>query len=226
MFYGMWRARHRFLPEILYFLAALPVLTVMIPSTRRYLMPYGPLIWIFFYVGAASLLEPVFKRFRVPRFPPIAKLAVALAVVLGAILVRSQRLVGSQGDRRAGISIGETRGYVNEVSSTFGDLRRFLETLPRDRTLLVGVPGTAGRWTAIADLKYYNPDSTLSMAARQYDIYVLVECGTLESCQDFENWDTKFRAATDRVGPFSYARVFSRSTQHAKARVYRLTNPQ
>ena len=226
MFYGMWRARDRFMPEILYFLAVLPVLTVMIPSTRRYLMAYSPLLWIFFYVGAASLLEPVSKRLKVPRFPPMAKLAVALAVALAAILVRSQRLVGSQGDRRAGISIGETRAYVNEVSSTFGDLRGFLETLPRDRSLLIGVPGTTGRWTAIADLKYYHPDSTLSMAARQHDIYVLVECGTLESCQDFEKWDTKFRAAIDRVGPFSYARVFSSTTQHAKARVYRLTNPQ
>jgi len=228
MFYGMWRARARFMPEILYFLAALPVITLMMPSTRRYLMAYAPLIWIFFYVGAASMLGPIFKRVKFPRLSPLARFGLAFASVLVLIFVRSQRVVGSTGERSAGISIGATRGYINEVTSTFRSLRGFLETLPRDRALLMGAPGTRGRWTVISDLKYYYPDSALSMAARKHDIYVVVECGALEVCQDFEKWDAQFRATVDRVGvgPFDYEPVFSRSTEHAKARVYRLTNPQ
>ena len=189
-------------------------------------MAYEPFIWIFAYAGVAALLRPLLKRIRVPTISPIAGLTLLLVVALGLIFVRSQRLVGTTGDRRAGIAIGKTRSYVDEVVSTFGDLRRFLETLPRDRTLLVGAYGTVGRWKAISGLNYYSPDSALSVAAGERDVYVLVECGTREICQDFENWDSDFRAGLDRLGLFSYERVFSHLTQHAKARVYRLRNVQ
>jgi hypothetical protein len=226
LMYGMWRARRRFMPEIWYFLAALPVLALMIPSTRRYLMPYEPFIWIFFYVGASALLKPVTNRLRPTRIPAIVAVGLASAIVLGMVFVRSQRIVGSAADRRAAISIGQTRGYVGEVVSTFADLRRFLETLPKDRALLIGPTGTVGRWKAIAGLDYYNPDSTLSVAVEQHDVYVVVDCGAFEVCQDFEQWENRFRARTNRFGPFAYEPVFSRSTEHAKARVYRLRNPQ
>jgi hypothetical protein len=226
VFYGMWVYRRRFLPEIWYFLAILPVITAMIPSTRRYLMPYESLIWIFFYGGAATLFRPLLARTRRIRLHPVAVLALFVAATLGLIFVRSQRLVGSAGDRTAGISIGKTRGYVNEVSSTFRDLRVFVESLPRDRSLLIGVQGTIGRWKVISHMNYYIPDSTLSVAARTRDIYVLVECGTRDICEDFDKWDTGFRRRIDRFGPFAYEPVFSRTTEHAKARVYRLTNPQ
>jgi len=226
MFYGMWRARRRFMPEVWYFLGALPVLTLVIPSTRRYLMPYEPFIWIFFYAGTAAVLRPLLKRIKVPTISPIVGLSLLLVVALGLVFVRSQRLVGTAGDRRAGISIGKTRDYVDEVVSTFRDLRLFLETLPRDRSLLVADYGTVGRWTAISGLNYYFPDSALSVAARERDVYVLVECGTLEVCQDFEKGDSRFRGRLDQLGPFSYESVFSHSTPHAKARVYRLRNLQ
>ena len=224
VFYGMWRGRHRFLPEIWYFLAALPVLTAMIPSTRRYLMPYEPLIQIFFYVGAAALFAPLSKRIRLPSISPGLKLGIVLTLALGLVFVRSQRLVGTSGERRAGISIGRTRSYVDEVVSTFGDLRRFLESLPKGRSLVIGAWGTTGRWTAIAGIPYYFPDSTLSVAAREHDIYVLVECGTLEICQDFDRWDARIREYLGRQGQFSYDPVFRRNTRHAKALVYRLRN--
>ena len=85
--------------------------------------------------------------------------------------------------------------------------------------------GTVGRWTAISGLNT-TPDSALSVAARERDVYVLVECGTLEICRDFENWDSAFRGGIDRHGQFSYERVFSHLSRHAKARVYRLRNLQ
>ncbi|MEO7501895.1 MAG: hypothetical protein ABIW94_04570 [Gemmatimonadaceae bacterium] len=225
--YGVWRARRRFLPEAWYFLAALPVITLMIPSTRRYLLAYEPLIWIFFYAGATALFRPLLVRVRTIRVPPALGLALFIAATLGLIFVRSQRVVGSAGNRSAGISIGQTRGYVNQVSSTFRDLRGFIETLPRDRSLLVGGLGTVGRWKAISHMNYYSLDSTLSVAARTHDIYVLLECGTREGCHDFDRWDSAFRLQIDRYGgPFAYEPVFTRNTEHAKARVYRLTNPQ
>ena len=225
--YGVWPARRRFLPEIWYFLAGLPVITLMMPSTRRYLLPYEPLIWIFFYAGATTLFRPLLVRVRTIRVHPAFGLALFIAAALGLILVRSQRVVGTAGNRSAGISIGETRGYVNEVSSTFRDLRGFLESLPRERTVLVAILGTVGRWKAISRMSYYVPDRALSVAARTNDVYVLVECGTREVCHDFDRWDRAFRRRIDRFGgPFAYEPVFARTTEHAKARVYRLTNPQ
>lgn len=226
MVYGVWRTRRHFLPEIGYFLAALPVITLMMPSTRRYLLAYEPLIWMFFYAGAVALFRPLRVRVRTIRVHPALGLALFIAAALGLIFVRSQRVVGTAGDRPAGISIGQTRGYVTEVSSTFRDLRGFLESLPRERTVLVGVLGTVGRWKAILHMRYYMPDSGLGVAARANDIYVLVECGTREVCHDFDRWDIRFRRRIDRYGPFAYERVFDRTTEHAKARVYRLTNPQ
>jgi hypothetical protein len=224
--YGGWRARRHFLPEIWYFLAPLPVITLLMPSTRRYLLPYEPLIWIFFAAGATALFRPLLARVRTIRVHPAFGLLLFIAAALGLIFVRSQRVVGTAGNRQAGISIGQTRGYVKEVSSTFRDLRGFLESLPRERTLLVGVFGTVGRWKAISHMSYYTQDSALSVAARTHDIYVLIECGTRETCHDFDRWDRAFRRRIDRYGPFAYEPVFARTTQHAKARVYRLTNPQ
>ena len=75
-------------------------------------------------------------------------------------------------------------------------------------------------------MNYYSLDSTLSVAARTHEVYVLLECGTREVCHDFDRWDTAFRRRIDRFGPFAYEPVFARNAEHAKARVYRLTNPQ
>lgn len=225
-FFGMWRARRRFLPEICYCLAALPVLTLMIPSTSRYLMAYQPMAWIFFYVGAAALIRPLISRLRLHPLAPITSLGLLLLIGSGLVYLRSQRIVGTAGNRSAAISLGETRGYVHEVASTFGDLRRFLDTLPKKRTLLIGAPPTVGRWKVISGLDYYRPDMALGVAAREHDIYVVLECGTLELCQDFGAWEGLTRQGLKKYGDFSLDPVFSRANLHAKAKVFRLKNAQ
>ena len=224
VFFGMWKARKQFLPEIAYCLAALPVLGLMIPSTARYLMAYQPLVWIFFYVGAAALLRPLVPRFRLHPLAPITSLSLMLLIASGLVYVRSQRIVGVAGNRSAAISLGETRGYINQIASTFGDLRRFLETLPKDRALLIGAAPTVGRWKVISGLDYYRPDSGLSVAAREHDVYVVLECGTLELCQDFDAWEDLTRRGLRKYGDFSLDPVFSRASPHAKAKVLRLKN--
>jgi hypothetical protein len=50
---GMVRYRNRLTPEIAYCLISISALMLIIPSAARYLMPYQPLLWIFFYGGAA-----------------------------------------------------------------------------------------------------------------------------------------------------------------------------
>jgi hypothetical protein len=221
-FFGMWRARHRFTPEIWYFLAALPVLGLMIQSTSRYLMAYQPLVWIFFYIGASALFRPVVSRFRLHPLAPITSLSLLVLSATGLVYLHSPRIVGAAGNRSAAISLGKTRDYVNEIASTFGDLRRFLDRLPKDRTLLIGARSTMGRWKVISGLDYYQPDSALRVAARQHDIYVVLECGTLGPCQDFGAWEGLARQRIRKYGDFSLEPVFYRASLHAKAEVLRL----
>jgi hypothetical protein len=223
-FFGMWRSRRQFLPEIAYVLAALPVLTLMIPSTARYLMAYQPFFWIFFFVGASAIFGPAAAR--VANTPRATLLGITALVVAGTslVLLRTSKIVGTVGSPGAAVSIGESRAYVAEVASTFADLRRYLEKLPRDRTVLIGQSGTVGRWTVISGIKYYRPDSTLSLAINRYDTYLLSECGTYEVCQNFDYWDGKFRESVIRFGGFTFEPVFSRIHEHAKVKLYRVRN--
>lgn len=216
-FFGMWRARRRFVPEIAYALAAMPVLALMIPSTTRYLIAYEPLFWIFFYAGASALVAPIAVRLAPSPRAVLATVAILILAGTGAAYLRL---------RSAPISIGETRAYSTEVASTFGELRRYLETLPRDRTFLIGSRGTTGRWKAISGLEYYRPDSSLSVAVTQRDTYLVLDCVTLDWCRDFDRVDQRSREFFDRYGKFSFDPVFARTTEHAKARVYRIRDSQ
>jgi hypothetical protein len=220
VFFGMWRERRRFVPEIAYTLAAMPVLTLMIPSTTRYLIAYEPLFWIFFYAGASALLAPLALRFAPSPRAVLAAVALLILTAVGAVYLRSSR---SHGGRMA---IGETRAYSTEVASTFAALRQYLETLPRDHTFLIGSRGTSGRWKAISGLEYYRPDRGLSVAVAQRDTYLVLDCATLDLCRDFERVDRQSRNIFDRYGKFSFDPVFDRTTEHARARVYRIRDSQ
>jgi hypothetical protein len=217
---GAWWSRRRFAPEIVYTLLAIAVPVFVMNSTARYFMSYQPFFWIFFYTGSSVLLAPVVARIPVTFRASLAGMALLLFTGSALLYLRSRRMAGTLSAH--GVSLAETRAYVKQVSSTFSDLRTFLETLPADRTLLIGARPTLGRWTVISGLKYYRPDSALAAASQSRDIYLLVECGTLEGCQDFKTWDEKSRERVNEFGHFSYDPVFNRISEHAKARVYRV----
>ena len=225
-FWGMWLSRKRFAPEIAYCLTALPVLTLIVPSTTRYLMAYQPFFWIFFYTTVSVLAAPAVARVASRPATPLVGAALLFALGGGLVYVRSQRVAGTGGDRSSAISIGASRRYIREVASTFRSLRIFLETLPRERTLLVGIPGSVGRWKVIAGLDYYSPDNALSATVEGRDVYALAECGTLEACQNFTARDIMLHQWLKRYGDFSYDLVFSKMSPHAKAVVYRIHNRQ
>jgi hypothetical protein len=225
-FFGMWRARSRFAPEIAYTLAALPVLSLMIPSTARYLISYQPLFWIFFYAGASVLAAPIAVRLAPRRLAALVTVVVLLVIGTTAAYLRSRSSTQSGGTRGVTLSIGETRAYSTEVASTFGALRGYLDTLPREHTFLIGLAGTTGRWKAISGLDYYRPDTALSVAVRQRDTYLVVECATLDLCRDFEGVDRRLRGRFEKYGKFSFDPKFARTTDHAKVRVYRIRDSQ
>ena len=223
---GMWVGRNRLVPEIWYGLIALVTLGPIIQSASRYLMAYQPFFWIFFYLGLTRLLSPFAERIKAKRQLLLAGLTAVTVAVAGMVYMRAQRIGGTGSFRRDAVSIAGARSYVNEVSSTFRSLRNYLETLPRDRTLLVSEGSSFGRWKVISGIDYYRPDSTFRMAVATHDTYLLVECGTLEVCQDFPAWDARLHKGLARYGNFSTDLVFSKITPHGKARVYRIRNAQ
>jgi hypothetical protein len=224
VFAGMVRYRNRFTPEMVYCLISMSILMLIIPSAARYLMPYQPLLWIFFYGGAALVAAPVVVRIAAKPRAPLIAVALLVVAVSGITYLRSQRVAGAGTDGSTPISIGATRRYTTEVASTFRSLRGFLETLPRDRTLLVSNFGAAGRWKVISGFDYYRPDSVLSVAVGTRETYLLVECGTLDACQDFAAYDAQMKREVEKFGVFSYSLVYSAATPHAKAKVYRIRN--
>lgn len=226
IFLGMWRARRRFTPEIAYVLAPLPLLAITVQSTNRYLMSYQPFLWIFFLVGLSEVLKPIRSRVTVSRRTSIAAIAMVAVIAAGLVILRTSRVVGTVGSSRGAVSIRDARTYVDDVSETFTDLRHFLEKLPKDRTRLVALRGAEGRWKAISGFDYYNPDSAFARVVSKYDTYLLAECGTFEGCDEFDHWDGKFRMHLGLFGEFTFEPVFTKITQHARVRVYRVHNRQ
>jgi len=218
--FGIWRTRMRFAPEIAYTLGALPVLSVLIPSTTRYLMAYQPFLWIFFYNGAATFAQPVAVRVTRRLRAAFVGLALLFAAGTGLVLLRTKKMkIGGSG---GAISFGDTRRYAPEIASTFESLRRFLEKLPRERSLLIGEKGAVGRWRVISGLDYYYADTALARAVATRDTYVVLECGTLDTCSGLDDRDARTRRHLNKFGPFHFDPVFSREGEHARARVYRL----
>ena len=220
--YGMWRSRTRFLPEILYVLAPLTVLALMMPSTSRYLMSYQPFFWVFFYEGGRAVVGKLSLSGYAPPRMRVVAFASAVAVVMAAAWLRWSRVAGTGIQRSYAVSMGQAPEYVSEVSTTFRSLRGFVETLPPDKTLLIGWSGAVGRWTAISDRKYYQPDSALLLVAAQKEVYLIVECGTLEYCQAFGEWKNRMQEHLCKFGEFSYDSVFAVKSKWARAEVFRV----
>ncbi len=223
---GMWKSRDKFLPEILYFLAALPVLGLMMPSTSRYLKSYQAFIWVFFYTGAAF----IFNRYRerIPAFlrSRTALVAGAACASIAVVGIRAWRFAGTASEKKFAVTVTSAPSYVGDVAATFRGLRDYVETLPADRTLLVSERGSMGRWKAISNRDYYFPDSAMSGLLRSKDFYLLIECGTMESCQSWNVWRSQMETRVSRYGSFNYDSVYAIARPRARALVYRIRNTE
>lgn len=219
---GIWKSRAKFLPEILYVLAPLAVLTLMLPSTPRYLMSYQPFLWLFFYEGATILYRKAVPSGSLSARARYIAIAGGAAVVLVAGGLRWYRVAGTGASRSLAVSFVQAPEYVSQVSTTFRSLRRFVETLPKDSTLLIGARGEVGRWTAISNRLYYQPDSALVAVAGKKEVYLLLECGTLEACQAFPEWKNRMLDRLCMFGEFQYDSVFAVRSKWARAEVLRV----
>lgn len=218
---GIFALRRRLLPELIYFLAALPVLTVMTLSTIRYLMTYQPIIWACFFAGLTSITVPVTRRVPRAQLRLLAG-AAALAAAAGVLAIRSAKTASTAGVSAPGNALTRARAYASDVENTFGALRTFLETTPRASTLLVGGYGDVGRFTVIANRLYYWPDSNLVHVAREKQVYAVLACGTAAACGQFDAWIARQNGVISRFGDFGYRPVFDHRTRNARALVRRL----
>jgi hypothetical protein len=110
------------------------------------------------------------------------------------------------------------------VAETFRGLRGYIETLPANGTLLVSERGTLGRWSAIADRDYYSPDSAMRRAVQEKELYLVLECGTLEGCQRWDWWRSGIERRIAVHGVFDYEPVYAIVRPRARAEVFRIRN--
>ena len=73
-----------------------------------------------------------------------------------------------------------------------------------------------------SDLSATNPDSALLLVAAQKEVYLIVECGTLEYCQAFGEWKNRMQDHLCKFGEFSYDSVFAVKSKWARAEVFRV----
>ncbi len=219
---GALQVRRMLLPEIVYLLVPLPVLGLMMPSTARYMTSFQPFIWIFFYMGMVrltrrhrSVIDRVLRRRTLVA-------AVLLLAVCGLAGLRIWKLAGTASEKVLAISVGQAPEYISGVSNTFRDLRGYLETLPRDKTLLIGDRGAVGRWTLISGLNYYSPDSALANVARTRDVYMLAECGILDVCQSWPYFVDLLEKRIRRYGKFEFDSTFAAQSSRARVQVFRV----
>ncbi len=216
---GLARSTKRILPETACFLVVLPILGVMIPGTTRYLMSYQAVLWFMFATGAAFLIQPWTGRVS-SRHVRIFTVTVALLGVAGIVFVRSATAARTAD---AESMLDGPRRYTREVSATFRGLRSFLESLPRERTLLISSGGEVGRWEVIADRAHYVPDSLLAAIISAKDVYSIISCGTPAACAPFDDWHSERARRLTQYGDFKYEKVFEHRTASARATVHRLS---
>jgi hypothetical protein len=221
--WGAWRVRGRMLPELLMILGVLPVLVAIMPSTSRYFMTYQPFFWIAFLEGARAIAEriPAATRRALPsRAKTLGTVGCFIILAVGIQASESPRLLLSRGSRF--MELMSLPHYVRGVSDTYRPLRRFLQTLPPDRTLLTSSKTTWGRWKAIANLDSYAPDSNLVAVAAKKGVYLVVECGAADLCAVEDRRESMMKDALCRVGEFNYELVFSAKAAKSEAKVYRV----
>jgi hypothetical protein len=220
--FGLWKSRSRMLPEILYVLAPLPVLGLIMPSTSRYLMAYQPFLWVFFYEGASAIRDRASSIISLSQRSRIIIAGSVTLLIAAVATLRWYRIAGTEVDRSYAVSVNRAPAYVKGVSTIFRSLRNYLETLPKDKTLLIGAAGTVGRWKVIAGRSYYIPDSALTSVAASKEVYLVVECGTLEYCQSFSQLQSTLQDGLCRFGEFNYQSVFAVRSKWARAEVFRV----
>ena len=219
--YGMWRGRRLLKPEIYYVLLPLPVLAAMIPSTARYLLSYQPFVWVFLYIGATHLAARFNLRIS-QRSVKIATIALVGVATVLALYIRSDRVTGGQRVTLSTFSLGESRRHAPEVATTFRSLRRFLETLPKDRSLLLGTRASTGQWKVIAGIDYYAPDSAMTAVARERDLYIATDCSTKIACGWLDYEKKRYERRLQKYGSFSTERIFETRNDYSAGVVYRV----
>lgn len=220
---GAWRVRSRLLPELLMIIAVLPLLIAIMPSTSRYLMTYQPFFWIAFLEGSrvvAGWVPSALRRSLVSHARILA--TAALLAVLAAGVQASKTSSEWLSRQSRAWELMNLQRYVHSVSDTYRPLADFLGSLPADRTVLTSSKLSMGRWKVISNLDSYAPDSNLVAVATKKDLYLIVECGSVDLCAVQSIRESNSKDALCRFGEFNYQLVFSSKADRSEAKVFRV----
>ncbi|MEP6506679.1 MAG: hypothetical protein ABJC63_00525 [Gemmatimonadales bacterium] len=129
--YGRWSGTWRHFPSS----------RSSLRSAARYFASYQAFFWVFFLCAATTLIAPRLGRLR-GRTVAMASAAAAL-MLIGLASVRLTRVVGTA-NPGAAVSLSRAPQYFRGVSGPFRDLGDFLDTLPKDRSYLIGATAPRG----------------------------------------------------------------------------------
>ncbi len=212
---GIWRSRKTHLPEIIYLLSVIPIIAPIMTSTDRYLGPYQPLIWLFFYNGIAIQKREVVGEAS-SKASSYRLFIVACMVAALFFGTRVYGLMKVSGDKYYKVS-----GMIKDVSSVNSALRDFLSSLNPERTRLLYTGGDDGKWRVIVGLKYYAPDENLSAIVSRYDTYIVVD-REVRFRRDYNAAVKNAFISLEQFGKFRIYPVFEQDNQYAKATVLRV----
>ncbi|MEP6506863.1 MAG: hypothetical protein ABJC63_01455 [Gemmatimonadales bacterium] len=156
------------------------------------------------------------------RIMPIAGIATGCVLIAGLIVgVSTRRSTSGRAELSLFQSVRRIPDYFAGVTDTYRPLKTFMDGLPHNQTI-IATSTVQVRWSVISGVSYYMADSGLVNVTRKKDVYIVVECQSLDTCAHLDANEAKLKDALCRVGEFNYALVFEARASRSRARVYRV----
>ncbi|MHB8066514.1 MAG: hypothetical protein ACYDIC_01290 [Desulfobaccales bacterium] len=212
---GIWRSKRIMGAEIGCLAVMLPVLMIATNSTARLLSVVQPFFWIFFLQGIIvnkPLLAEKSRKF----------IFVIIGLFIVIILATQYRYVRKVCNYLInGVRPVVMVAMMDKISVTYEASKKFIDSLPKERTRFVFIPNFRAKWYAISNIKYVSDKNIATKLKEGYDIYVVVDC-TRRYCKDKiaeAHLILKELADSQAIGN---SLVFSRENSEAKTFIYKL----
>lgn len=212
---GIWRLRRLMGAEIGCLLVMLPVVMITTNSTARYLSVIQPFFWIFFLQGI-TVIKPLIKEKSRKLF--IIMIGLFLFIIMST-QYRHIRKISNY--TLSGIRPVMMVSFMEEISTTYQATKKFIDSLPKERTRFVFISNCGAKWYAISNIKYITHKNIAQKLKEGYDIYVVVDCirRFCNNSIDEAHLLLEELACSQDIGN---CLVFSRENSEAKSFVYKL----
>lgn len=216
IFIGMWMARKRFAPELLYFVIGLPIYVPITTSTMRYLSYSQVFILVFFFIGTGAIVQR-FRRFTLPK--KWRRGLILLSIGLFLILSISIRLLSGTSSKTG--NFGLYWDGIIQTSTVYRELNRFLLTMPRESTRIIMVHPGQSRWKALCGLEYHAPAKDLPWLSEEYNLLLVLDASGRDGA-DLIPMEAEATQAMKPFGSYELQTLFAMDNTYAHARVFRV----